>query len=90
MVKFIRLNPEADIHFKGIGMVLYHMSKENIYDPIILKRFESNLFKFKDLFTHRLAFGSFYGLLRMNLDNFYMLEFLEKELQRTIDKLSSN
>ena len=49
---------------------------------------EQNLFKYKDLFTHRLAFGAYYGVLRMNLDNFYMTEFLEKELKRTITELS--
>ena len=88
MVKVMRSNLEAEIHFKGIGLLLYHMSKKGIHDATIIKRFEQNLFKYKDLFNHRLAFGAYYGVIRMNLDNFYMLEFLEKEIRRFAGELT--
>lgn len=40
MVKSLRENPEADVHFKGIGLLMYHMANEDILDPVLLKRFE--------------------------------------------------
>ncbi len=40
MVKEIRDNPEAEVHFKGIGLLLYHTGKQSIYDPLLIRRFE--------------------------------------------------
>lgn len=40
MVKYLRENPESEVHFKGIGLLLYHMANEDIYDPMVIKRFE--------------------------------------------------
>lgn len=88
MVDELLLRQDKEVHFKGIGMMLYNMAKTDFREPMIMRRFESNLFKYKDQFTHRLAFGAYFGLLRMSHPNFYMLEFLEKELRRTKNKLS--
>jgi hypothetical protein len=83
-----RNHPEQDLHFKGIGLMLYHMGKEKKFDTIIYKRIEMNLYKFKGLFPHRLAFGAFHGFINLNLKNPYMQDFLENEFNRTISDLS--
>lgn len=88
LLNVTRNNPESDLHFKGIGMMLYHMGKEKKYDNIVYKRIEMNLYKYKGLFPHRLAFGSFHGFINLNIKNPYMQDFLEKEFLRTVEKLS--
>lgn len=48
MIEYIRANPEPDLHFKGIGMLLYNMGKNKIYDQLVIDKIDKNLYKFKD------------------------------------------
>lgn len=54
---------------------------------LVLNKIEKTLYKFKNEFTPRLAFGAYQGFIALSIDNLYMQEFFDSEFKRHVELL---
>lgn len=64
------------------------MTKVNIYDPIVYEEIERRMYKFKDGFDPRFAFGCLVGFYKSNCGSPDGIKFFEAEIIRTKEYIS--
>ena len=64
------------------------MGFKDIEDPVAFGILEKHLYKWKEQYSSRLAYGGLYGCLKTNAASHKAISFFEEEVMRTIDSIS--